>query len=204
MGLGIEAEALGVTRNLVSTEEADAASGIATDSGIRLKEFNDEVLIMSWLVLNDTYKTDIPLMHPPYMVALASLYLGLSLHLPSCEKINASLRTTLDQRSSHQHSLSSMLDNPTSHPSDLFSATPEPLPPTNDALTFFASLNVSLPILAEVVQEMLSGYSVQNQTARLVQDAPGMVKLCERMRESRRLDLMARARERRRGGAAHG
>lgn len=190
IGLGIEAAAFGVTKGLASVEEGDAASAIAEEDKVQLNEFNDEVLLMCWFILNDTYKTDIPLMYPPYMVALASIWLGLSLHPPSFDKITASLHTMQTRRDEHHLSIQRILDNPASTPAELASAKREPSPPSQDALTFFASLNVSLPLLAEIVQEMVSAYSVQHQVQRLVSDGPGIVKLLERMRESRRVALI--------------
>ncbi len=32
-----------------------------------MAEFDHPVLQMSWFILNDAYKSDIPLMYPPYM-----------------------------------------------------------------------------------------------------------------------------------------
>lgn len=181
-GLGGEMEAFGVIRGLSSVEEKEAAG----ERRVKLGEFDEQVLQMSWFVLNDTYKTDIVLMYPPYLVALASVYLALTLHAPAAERINSSLSNMQTLRQKHEATLT----NPNSTLTDLAKA--EPTPPTEDALTFFASLNVSLPMLAEVVQEMISGYRMQNETARLVADGPGMVKLLEGMRERRRLELMAR------------
>ncbi|SPO31430.1 related to SSN8 - DNA-directed RNA polymerase II holoenzyme and SRB subcomplex subunit, cyclin C homolog [Ustilago trichophora] len=197
-GLGMESEAFGVIKGLTGVEERDAAEGLM-GGGVRLAEFDDQVLQMCWFVLNDTYKTDIPLMYPPYMVALASLWLALTLHTPSYERINSSLHQMQLKRKQHDLAIASILDNPSSSAADL--PNQEPTPPSEEALTFFASLNVSLPLLAEVVQEMVSGYRVQNEVARLVGDGPGVCKLLERMREARRLELVARVRARE--GIAH-
>ena len=189
-GLGIEGEAFGVIKGLVSAEEREAAG----DGGkVQLGEFDEQVLQMGWFVLNDAYKTDIPLMYPPYMVALAALWLALTLHAPSYERINASLATMQLQRHQHDLAIATVLNDPKSNGGDL--PRGEPVPPSHEALTFFASLNVSLPLLAEVVQEMVGGYQLQNQVARLVSDGPGMVKLLDRMRERRRIELLAKARE---------
>lgn len=195
-GLGVESEAFGVIKGLTAIEERDATEGLM-GAGVRLAEFDEQVLQMCWFVLNDTYKTDIPLMYPPYMVALASLWLALTLHTPSYERINSSLHQMQLKRKQHDTDIASILNNPSSSAADL--PKEEPTPPSEEALTFFASLNVSLPLLAEVVQEMVSGYSVQNEVARLVTDGPGVCKLLERMREARRAELVARARE----GLAH-
>lgn len=195
-GLGIEAEAFGVTKGLSSVEEKEAAGGSAEEGGVaKMTEFDQPVLQMSWFVLNDAYKLDIPLMYPPYMVALAAIWLALTLHPGSCDAINASLQTMQQKRHSYNTYIQSILDNPDSTPAELLAATKaeQPTPPGQEALTWFASLNVSLPLLAEIVQEIISGYALQKDVASLINDGPAMVALLERMRESRRLDLLAKA-----------
>ncbi|EST06807.1 Cyclin, N-terminal [Kalmanozyma brasiliensis GHG001] len=204
-GLGIEAEAFGVVKGLSSVEEKEAAGGSAEEGGIaKMTEFDQPVLQMSWFVLNDAYKLDIPLMYPPYMVALAAIWLALTLHPGSCDTINASLQTMQHKRDSYGTNIQSILDNPNSTPAELLAATKQeqPTPPSQEALTWFASLNVSLPLLAEIVQEIISGYALQKDVAGLISDGPGMVALLERMRESRRLDLLAKAREHSGSGTA--
>ncbi|GAC77082.1 CDK8 kinase-activating protein cyclin C [Moesziomyces antarcticus T-34] len=161
--LGIEAEAFGV-RGLESIE---------TRSEARLAELDQHVLQMSWLVLNDAYRSNMPLLYPPYMLALAAVWIALTLHTPAYERINATLESMQQHRKQHQQA-----------------ALEEIVPPSGEALTFFASLNVSLPLLAEVVQSLLEAYQRQSQAAKLVADGPGMVKLLERMRHARRTALL--------------
>lgn len=197
-GMGMEVEAFGVIK--AGAEEQQASLGLSSSdqTDVRLVEFDEQVLQLSWFVLNDTYKTDIPLMYPPYMVALASLWLALSLHTPASEKITASMQNRQHKRQQTDPELDQLLNEPKSTPAgfnSLSSASQleEAAPPSQEALTFFASLNVSLPLLAEVVQQMVSGYTVQKQVSALVNDGAGMVKLLERMREARRLDLIHKA-----------
>ncbi|TKY87017.1 hypothetical protein EX895_003694 [Sporisorium graminicola] len=206
MGLGLEIEAFGVVKGLAGAEEQQASLGLqsaASGGGetARLAEFDEQVLQLSWFILNDTYKTDIPLMYPPYMVALASLWLALGLHTPSSERITTSMQNAQHKRHQHQQQLDHLLNDPTSTPADLNtlyrgeSQMYDATTPSQEALTFFASLNVNLALLSEVVQQMVSGYTLQNQVSALVGDGAGMVKLLDRMREARRLDLVDRARE---------
>lgn len=153
-----------------------------------MEEFDQQVLQLSWFVLNDCYKTDIPLMYAPYLVALSALYLALMLHGPAADRINSSLENMQTARLKHNKALA----NTSIKPEDLAKEARPPTPPKEEALTFFASLNVSLPMLAEVVQQMIAGYKMQNDVATLVRDGPGMVKLLENMRESRRAELVDR------------
>ncbi|SJX66510.1 related to SSN8-DNA-directed RNA polymerase II holoenzyme and SRB subcomplex subunit, cyclin C homolog [Sporisorium reilianum f. sp. reilianum] len=196
--VGVEVEAFGVVKGLASSEEQQASLGLSgPGETVRLAEFDEQVLQLSWFVLNDTYKTDMPLMYPPYMIALASVWLALSLHTPASEKITASLENMQHRRTQHQHKLDTLLNDPASTPADLATlsstaSVDDTAPPSQEALTFFASLNVSLPLLAEVVQQMVSGYTVQNRVAALVANGAGMVSLLERMREARRVELVGR------------
>ncbi|SPC62193.1 related to SSN8 - DNA-directed RNA polymerase II holoenzyme and SRB subcomplex subunit, cyclin C homolog [Ustilago sp. UG-2017b] len=191
-GIGGEIEAFGVIKGLRSVEEKQGGGG----GGGKLEEFDQQVLQLSWFVLNDCYKTDIPLMYPPYLVALSALYLALMLHGPAADRINSSLENIQTARLNHTKALA----NPSINPADLAEEARQPTPPKEEALTFFASLNVSLPMLAEVVQEMIAGYKMQNDVATLVGDGPGMVKLLESMRERRRAELVDRKTRRREGG----
>ncbi|KAJ1021770.1 hypothetical protein NDA13_005383 [Ustilago tritici] len=181
-GIGGEIEAFGVIKGLRSVEEKQGGGGG------KLEEFDQQVLQLSWFVLNDCYKTDIPLMYPPYLVALSALYMALMLHGPAADRINSSLENMQTARLNHNKALA----NPSIKPADLAKEARQPTPPKEEALTFFASLNVSLPMLAEVVQEMVAGYKMQNDVATLVGDGPGMVKLLESIRERRRAELVDR------------
>ena len=207
LGLAKEVEALGVIKGLNSVEEKQAWSGLLDGQGAskpKMVEFDEAVLQLSWFVINDTYKTDLPLMYPPYMIALAAIWIGLSLHAPSLEKVTKSMHTMQQKRSHHRQQLEQLLDDPLAKPAEFsrLSKSVEQeaaMPPSQEALTFFASLNVSLPLLCEIVQQMISNITLQHEVSAMVNDGPLMVKLLERMRESRRLDLVAKTRDRNAG-----
>ncbi|PWY98642.1 hypothetical protein BCV70DRAFT_207421 [Testicularia cyperi] len=177
---------------LHSSEERD--SGLQHGQ-IRLHELDEHILQMTWFVLNDTYKTDLPLMHPPYMLALASLWLALVLHTSSHDKIGASVRDMRSRREQHDMQIEQILNGSSSASSSDRSMGPSsmprpPEPPSEDALTFFAHLNVSIQLLAEIVQDLLSSYQLQNVANALVKDGPRVVKLLDHMRDRRRQDLL--------------
>ncbi|KAK0563339.1 RNA polymerase II holoenzyme cyclin-like subunit [Tilletia horrida] len=66
-------------------------------------------------------------------------------------------------------------------------------PPPHPAILFFASLNCSIPVLAEIVQEMVSAYEVWHACKALVDDGRGMLGLLEGMREKRRVAILTAA-----------
>lgn len=184
------AEQVGVIKGLPSAEQLDSGLGDATAqaNSTELVEFDQPVLQMAWFVLNDTYKTDIPLMHPPYMIALAALWLGLVFHTAAHRRIQSSVTQMQEQRMLYQARVSALLQDETSAPPN--GLPPPPDPPSQDTLTFFATLNVSIPLLAEIVQEMISSYHMQSAAESLVNDAPKIIKLLTDMREKRRQDLV--------------
>ncbi|CAD6937327.1 unnamed protein product [Tilletia controversa] len=73
-------------------------------------------------------------------------------------------------------------------------------PPPHPVVLFLSSLNVGIPTLAEIVQEMVSGYEVWHACKALVDDGRGMLALLEGMREKRRAVLLTAKRARMAGG----
>lgn len=66
--------------------------------------------------------------------------------------------------------------------------TAPPRPPS-DGLTFLASLSVSIPLVAEVAQEMVGAYELWHRVESRVADGQGMLKLLEGMGRRRRGEL---------------
>ncbi|UZJ54519.1 hypothetical protein CBS101457_003839 [Exobasidium rhododendri] len=63
-----------------------------------LEELDEQVLQMAWFILNDTYRTDLLLLFPPHLIAVAAIFLALVLHDPSREKMLKSKRWMQDRR----------------------------------------------------------------------------------------------------------
>ncbi|CEH14915.1 CDK8 kinase-activating protein cyclin C [Ceraceosorus bombacis] len=81
--------------------EADRAALTKGDDGqpiARLPELDDAALQYAWFVLNDTYRTDIGLLYPPHLIAIAALYLGFTLHQPSRDSLVASAEKMRERR----------------------------------------------------------------------------------------------------------
>jgi len=43
---------------------------------LNIKESDDRLSLMAWRVLNDSYRSDVMLQYPPYMIALAALHMS--------------------------------------------------------------------------------------------------------------------------------
>lgn len=128
---------------------------------------NHALLQMTWFVANDLYRTDLPLLHPPYVLAIVCLYLALVLLPSSSDLIQTALAGT--------------------HSSAL--------------VTFLAGLNVSMPLVTQVAQEMLAQYALWDQLhhpgpsggASLLHDHAGIFARVRRMHAARRATLLDHA-----------
>lgn len=96
-------------------------------------------------ILNDSYRTDAPLLYPPYIIALSAIYIAFCLTSMS----NSSARTRASS---------------TQRPELLQSASINDglnlLPPPKNAAEFLAGFQVSLPMLFSCVQEIIGLYPV--------------------------------------------
>ncbi|KAH7888231.1 cyclin-like protein [Phlebopus sp. FC_14] len=137
--------------------------GVGIDDGPRYwgtgegqLELPDDAVQLAWSIINDTYRSDLCLLYPPHLLAITSLYLTLVLHAPTRELIrqqqSLSATTTGDKqdtlfprRSSRQASISSLSSKK---------------PHQQDIISFFAGLNVSMPLIATIAQEIISLYSM--------------------------------------------
>lgn len=130
-----------------------------------------QLLQMAWFLANDLYKTRLPLEHPPYVLAIACLYLALVLLPTSAEHIQLTLARDVPQ-------------------------CPPPV-----LVEFLSGLNVSLPLVASVVQDMLTYYELWHEllqpgadgTPSLLKDAAGIFARVQRMHALYRASLLHHA-----------
>jgi len=57
---------------------------------------DSEVLQLAWMITNDSLRTDVCLMYPPYQIALACLQLSCVVHQKDCKQWFAELNTDID------------------------------------------------------------------------------------------------------------
>jgi cyclin C len=101
-------------------------------------------LLTKRFLLNDTYRTDVHLLYPPHIIALAALYIGFTL---------SSMTPTTRSRSH-----SSQQTHPLSA-AEINAALNVPEPPKAPA-EFMASFQVNLPVLLACVQEIIVLYPI--------------------------------------------
>jgi len=115
-------------------------------------ELQEGALQMAWFIINDTYRSELCLLYPPHLIAIAAIYLTLVLHVPTRAAIQAQGQAELEaptpqprRRSSRQASNASA-------------------PPSGgqkkSIIGFFAELNVSMPLIATIAQEIISLYTL--------------------------------------------
>jgi cyclin C len=102
-------------------------------------------------ILNDTYRTDLSLLYPPYLIALAALYLSFSLEDKSPRdpfRVRGQTVSSLDRTNLSSNT-----------------ATDGPSRPVMDRLItrakaagYFADFAISLPTMLTIVQEIISLY----------------------------------------------
>ncbi|KIY43058.1 C/H/G cyclin [Fistulina hepatica ATCC 64428] len=130
-------------------EAGELGIGIGGDEGPRYwgtgdgyLELSEGALQTAWFIINDTYRSDICILHEPHLLAIAAIYLALVLHPQTCEALEARLReappTAQQQRRPSQSSKRNA---------------------ARDPIAFLAGLNVSFPRVSTIVQEIVSMYS---------------------------------------------
>jgi len=152
--------------------EADEAGvGIGAEDGPRYwgtgegqLEMSDGALQTAWFILNDTYRSELCLLYPPHIIAIAALYLTLIFHRPTRDTI----LTQLPSEDGTRHQPPQPPEPVTPTPQPRRSSRQAHQPPTpietpkkpQDPITFLAELNVSLPLVATVAQEIISLYTL--------------------------------------------
>ncbi|KAF8335604.1 cyclin-like protein [Amanita rubescens] len=126
----------------------------------------------AWFIINDTYRSNICLLYPPHLIAVAAIYLTVVFHPPSRLEITPHLSSS-SSRSSSSTTTSSSAPPPsttsTTRRSTRLNNTPSAIPltpssskpsPPDTILTFLANMNVSLPLIATIMQEIISLWSL--------------------------------------------
>lgn len=103
-------------------------------------------------------------MYPPHLIAIAAIYLTLVLHVPTRATIQAQREAcagstsaetpTLTPRPTPRRRSSRQLSNASAPPVD------SPKKANQDIVGFFAELNVSMPLIATIAQEIISLYAL--------------------------------------------
>ncbi|KAJ7572632.1 cyclin-like protein [Mycena floridula] len=146
LGQGIEEDESWVSGKLALSEGALQTAWFVPVLLARLWEF----ILFIRFVINDTYRSpSLCLLYPPHLIAITAIYMTLVLHAPTRASWSAAvsspeLETPSAPRRSSRNSSAS--DQAKQH--------------VEDPLTFLASLNVSLPLISTIAQEIIKLYAL--------------------------------------------
>ncbi|KAF8337594.1 cyclin-like protein [Cantharellus anzutake] len=133
----------------------------------------------SWFIISDSFRTELCLLYPPYLIAIAALYMTCVLHT----SISSRLLGPQQSHARNEPTSQSMPPSPTSstkEPGEETEYTSQFLPhassssvsPRDEILNFLARLNVSIELIGYISQQILSTYSLWDSfTDRSEQDA---------------------------------
>ncbi|PVF96073.1 hypothetical protein CPB86DRAFT_709885 [Serendipita vermifera] len=135
---------------------------------------DDRTLQLAWLIINDTYRTDVCLLYPPFLIAVAAIFLSLVNHdrvaqasepIPKVKEViqDPMLSPSISMAPTPSFNLPQtpigMTPGASQGPKDPATTNPD----NPDPITFLANLNVSMNTVAMVAQEMLSFYTLSNR-----------------------------------------
>jgi len=110
---------------------------------------------MLWrrFIINDTYRSELCLLYPPHLIAIAAIYLTLVFHVPTRATIQAQTQAEPETPTPQPRRRSSRQASNASAPSNQKKSN-------QDIIGFFAELNVSMPLIATIAQEIISLYAL--------------------------------------------
>ncbi|KAF4615909.1 hypothetical protein D9613_011362 [Agrocybe pediades] len=145
-----------------SSEEGEAEDeevGVGIDDGPRYwgtgqgrLELTPAALQTAWSIINDTYRSNLCLLYPPHLIAVAAIYLTFILHPPIQPEHIEQPNIPQPRRSSRQASHGTAAAQAQAQSS-------QPKKP-QDPISFLADLNLSLPLIATISQEIISLYTL--------------------------------------------
>lgn len=126
-------------------------------SGQGQLELAPEALQTAWSIINDTYRSELCLVHPPHLIAIAAIYLTFILHPPTRPELSSTSEPDADL-SAEQTTPQPRRSSRQAHNATSAGQTPPKKP--QDPITFLSQLNVSLPLIATIAQEIISLYTL--------------------------------------------
>ncbi|KAJ7160731.1 cyclin-like protein [Mycena filopes] len=150
------------TSDAQEEEAGEVGVGIPADDGPRYwgtgegqLELPPNGLQTAWFIVNDSYRSELCLLYPPHLIAVAAIYLTCIFH-PATHATVATLLAS--SAAAAAEAGTSALPEPPPRRSSRQAA--ERKKPAQDPLEFLAELNVSLPLVATIAQEIIAMYAL--------------------------------------------
>lgn len=120
-----------------------------------LQFFTGKKRLSAWsrFIINDTYRSELCLLYPPHLIAIAAIYLTVVLHVPTRAVIQG-------QRQAEQEEAAPQPPRRSSRQANNASTLSLNKKANQDIIGFFAGLNVSMPLIATIAQEIISLYAL--------------------------------------------
>jgi len=154
-----------------NSEEGEAEDpGIGIEDGHRYwgtgdgqLELTPAALQTAWSIVNDTYRSHLCLLYPPHLIAIAAIYLTFILHPPALPE--HSLPSDQDNLAENALEHSPVKQPRRSSRQANHASLTAPVSPKKpqDPTAFLSELNVSLPLIATIAQEIISLYTLWDQ-----------------------------------------
>ena len=113
--------------------------------------------------MNDTYRSQLCLLHPPHLIAIAAIYLTFILHPPARSDHSLSVDQDGLAENSPEHSAVKQPRRSSRQANHASLNAPVSPKKPQDPITFLSELNVSLPLIATIAQEIISLYTRWDQ-----------------------------------------
>ncbi|KAF7294389.1 CYCLIN domain-containing protein [Mycena kentingensis (nom. inval.)] len=147
-------------KNEEESEAGEVGVGVSSAEGPRYwgtgqgqLELPSSGLQTAWFIINDTFRSELCLLHPPHLIAIAAIYLTCVFHPATHESVASALGSSQEQH----------VSAPTTSAGPRRSSRNVPTPDrpgVQDPVAFLASLNVSLPLIASIAQEIIGMYAL--------------------------------------------
>ncbi|CAG8613652.1 13570_t:CDS:2 [Dentiscutata erythropus] len=147
--------------NMIVFHPYRALTTLAQDLGTK----NEDVQ-RAWLIVNDTYKTDMCLLHPPYVIAAAALYLPIALKGGVQYGDNNNSVQGVVTRGAKKGATSAATSDSNNN---------NETTKIEDIRQWFALLNVDLDQIIDIVQEIISLYEVWDDYKKKPQEIHGIL-----------------------------
>lgn len=108
-------------------------------------------------IINDSYRSQLCLLYPPHLVAIAAIYLTFILHPPTLPEPTPTPEYTSSESSQEALGITRRRSSRQVHNHPPRTVTPKK---PQDPIAFLADLNVSLPMVATIAQEIIAMYTL--------------------------------------------
>ncbi|KAI0922282.1 hypothetical protein AcW2_007020 [Taiwanofungus camphoratus] len=117
-------------------------------------ELEEGALQMAWFIINDTYRSELCLLYPPHLIAIAAIYLTLVLH--------GATRATIQLQTAQPPAPGALTTSPPPRRSARAASHMQHAhkKPPQDIVGFMAGLNVGMPLIATIAQEIIALYAL--------------------------------------------